>query len=79
MFTIVFYHEKTRKVFLVLPLEFWTENDDGVDIYYEKGLVWNGYRFKTFSDCEPVFYTDKDGDICLKENSFIIHSGDFIE
>ena len=79
MFTIVFYHERTHKVFMVLPLELWTESDDGVDIYYEKFISRKGFRFKTFSDCDPVFYTDADGDICLKENCFVIHSGDFME
>ena len=79
MFTIVFYHEKTHKVFLVLPLELWTENDEGVDIGYEKCLKYKGFSFEIFSDCNPVFYTDADGDICLKKNCFVIHSGDFME
>lgn len=75
MFTLVVYHKETRKIILVLPLQF--DKDVGI-----KGLDYimhNGYDYATFVNTEPVFGKDSDGDIILKPNSFIINSKDITQ
>ena len=72
MFTIVLYEVETRKVKLALPLVF--KNDAKVS--QEDAVVWNGLDYAIFTNSEPIFYEDEDGDICLKQGSFIIDSND---
>ena len=70
MFTIVFFEKATRKVYLAMPLIF--EGPTGVRKL--PGITWEGFAYEIFADSQPVYYTDEDGDTCLKENAFIANS-----
>lgn len=74
MFTVVVYEQKTRKIICCIPLKF--ENDTLVKS--EDCILYNGFEFEVFANREPVFYEDKDGDMCLKSNCFIANSGDLL-
>lgn len=57
-----------------MPLKF--ENDAFVT--QQDSVLHNDYDYEVFANREPVFYEDKDGDMCLKQNCFIANSGDLL-
>lgn len=74
MFTVVVFEKKTRKVILCMPLRF--END--ANVTQEDSILHNDYDYEVFANRQPLFFEDADGDICLRENIFIVDSGDWL-
>lgn len=70
MFTVAVFNKQTHKIILLLPLQF----DRDVRISSLPAILHNDFDFRVFSDIEAVMYEDSDGDICLKENCFIVDS-----
>ena len=70
MFKIIIYHKQTRKIIAALPFVF--TNKAG--IYLGDSIMYEGYDFAIYSETEPILYEDKDGDLCLRENCFVMHS-----
>lgn len=75
MFTVIVYHKQTKKVILTLPLIF----EGMARIRQLDSIVYNGYDYRVYCEMEPVLYEDDDGDICLKDNAFIVNSNLLID
>lgn len=74
MFTIIIYHKQSKKVIAAFPLEF----SDRTRIRMPFSIMHDNFDFGVYNSTEPILYEDGDGDICLKENSFIINSNDLL-
>lgn len=72
MFTIAVVEKSTSKVLAYLPLVF----DRDVDIRSPYHIEHKDYVLAIFNNTQPVLFEGTDGDIYLKRNSFIIHSGE---
>lgn len=72
MFTIVVYCKETKKIVLALPLEF----HNPTRITQARTLEHKDYGYRVYCEMRPVIYEDGDGDLCLKDDSFIINSED---
>ena len=75
MFEIVVTEKYTMKVAVYLPLLF--EGTDFVRIHIPPfHIEHKNYFLHIFNNTQPIFFKDKDGDICLKPYSCIIHSSE---
>lgn len=72
MLTIVVYHQETKKIIMMLPLCF----DNDVKVTKLDTLLHKEYSYRVFCKMDPVIYEDDDGDLCLKDNSFLINSNE---
>lgn len=57
-----------------MPLRF--END--ANVMQEDSILHNNYDYEVFANRQPLFFEDADGDICLRENCFIVDGGDLL-
>lgn len=77
MIVVVVYDIYTRKVLSAVRLEM--ETDESLFVNSDLFMEHPRFRTEMFFDAEPIFYKDRDGDVCLKPYSFIKHSNDLYE
>lgn len=75
MFNVIVYHKLTKKIIAYLPFEF----EDSVRICLNDSLKHKDFDFAVYNNTEPILFEDFQGDICLKENSFIIDGSMLME